>query len=53
VALQNEGPCRRLFDPGPGWRLLARLDGLDASVPTGLSAVVGPWELAFWRLTRC
>ena len=30
IALQNEGPCRRRFDPGPGWVLLARLDGLDA-----------------------
>jgi alpha-mannosidase len=34
VALQNEGPCRRQFDPGPGWVLLARLDGLDAPVTT-------------------
>jgi hypothetical protein len=32
VALQNEGPCRRRFDPGPGWVLMARLDGLDADV---------------------
>jgi len=53
VALQNEGPCRRPFDPGPGWRLLARLDGLGASISAGGSAVVGPWELAFWRLARC
>jgi alpha-mannosidase len=62
VALQNEGPCRRPFDPGPGWRLLARLDGLDASVSAGItpegripggSALVRPWELAFWRLARC
>jgi alpha-mannosidase len=66
VALQNEGPCRRPFDPGPGWRLLTRLDGLDGSVvqadaaagassaqrtPDG-SALVRPWELAFWRLGR-
>jgi len=53
VALQNEGPCRRPFDPGPCWRLLARLDGLGASISAGGSAVVGPWELAFWRLARC
>jgi alpha-mannosidase len=66
VALQNEGPCRRRFDPGPGWVLLARLDGLDANVvqatdsagaaPAQLSAegsaLVRPWELCFWRLGR-
>jgi len=62
VALQNEGPCRRLFDPGPGWVLLARLDGLDGPVSVGVtpgraiaggSSLVRPWELAFWRLARC
>ncbi len=62
VALQNEGPCRRRFDPGPGWVLLARLDGLDAPDSAGVtpekpipggSALVRPWELAFWRLARC
>jgi alpha-mannosidase len=66
IALQNEGPCRRSFDPGPGWLLLARLDGLDAAVaqevdaagpdPARLtaegSALVRPWELTFWRLGR-
>jgi len=57
VALQNEGPCRRLFDPGPGWRLLARLDGLDAPGSAGVepagAVLVRPWELGFWRLARC
>jgi len=66
VALQNEGPCRRPFDPGPGWVLLARLDGLDGTVDPGASAegvapaqfspegfaLVRPWELGFWRLGR-
>jgi alpha-mannosidase len=62
VALQNDGPCRRMFDPGPGWVLLARLDGLDGPVSAGVtpegpiaggSDLVRPWELAFWRLARC
>jgi len=66
VALQNEGPCRRRFDPGTGWVLLARLDGLDGPVAPGASAegvapaqlspegsaLVRPWELSFWRLGR-
>jgi alpha-mannosidase len=66
VALQNEGPCRRPFDPGPDWVLLARLDGLDGPVAPGASAegvapaqlspegsaLVRPWELSFWRLGR-
>jgi alpha-mannosidase len=29
LAVQNEGPCRRQFEPAAGWQLLARLDGLD------------------------
>lgn len=67
VALQNEGPCRRRFDPGPGWVLLARLDGLDGPVVGAAQgsgaaparstaegfALVRPWELGFWRLARC
>jgi len=66
VALQNEGPCRRRFDPGPAWVLLDRLDGLDAAVAQGVDAagpasaqrihegstLVRPWELCFWRLGR-
>jgi alpha-mannosidase len=29
VAIQNEGPCRREFDPGSHWQLRARLNGLE------------------------
>jgi alpha-mannosidase len=67
VALQNEGPCRRRFDPGPAWVLLARLDGLDGPVADAAQgsgaaparstaedfALVRPWELGFWRIARC
>jgi alpha-mannosidase len=42
VALQNEGPCRRRFDPGPGWVLLARLDGLDADVVPDIVPDIAP-----------
>jgi alpha-mannosidase len=28
LAVQNEGPCRRRVDPGGGWELVERLDGL-------------------------
>ena len=58
VAIQNEGPCRRRFDPGSGWRVLARLDGLGeprataAGAEGSASAVLGPWELAFWLVQR-
>jgi alpha-mannosidase len=37
VAIQNEGPCRRVFDPGMHWRLEARLDGLDQACGAGVS----------------
>jgi len=67
VALQNEGPCRRRFDPGPAWVLLSRIDGLDGPVVGAAQgsgaaparstaegfALVRPWELGFWRLARC
>jgi len=58
LAVQNEGPCRRWLDPGPGWRLLARLDGLEQPWSGGgpdamaVDRVLGPWQLGFWRLRR-
>ena len=33
LAVQNEGPCRRTVDPGPGWSLVERLDGLGRALP--------------------
>jgi alpha-mannosidase len=66
LAVQNEGPCRRRLDPGPRWRLAARLDGLDRPCcPTdvagpapaaggsdrpGEDGLLNPWQLGFWRL---
>ncbi|MFM8524314.1 MAG: alpha-mannosidase [Cyanobacteriota bacterium] len=32
IALQNLTPMRQLFDPGPAWQRLERLDGLDQSL---------------------
>lgn len=67
LAVQNEGPCRRRLDPGPHWELVERLDGLDRPAPSPASgpgsgsapgsdrrpdAVLGPWQLGFWRLRR-
>jgi len=42
VAIHNEGPCRRVFDPGGGWRLVARLTGLDEPLPAGATATAIP-----------
>jgi alpha-mannosidase len=33
LAVQNEGPCRRTVDPGRGWSLVERLDGLGGALP--------------------
>jgi alpha-mannosidase len=60
LALQNLGPCRRRWDPGPDWRITARLDGLDEPLEgagaASAAAVdrldLGPWDLGFWRLER-
>jgi alpha-mannosidase len=62
LAVQNEGPCRRRFDPGAAWSLRARLNGLDTAHRGGLAAegeesavvdpTLGPWELGFWRVGR-
>ncbi|MFM7635433.1 MAG: alpha-mannosidase [Cyanobacteriota bacterium] len=54
LAVHNLSPCRRRFDPGPSWRLVERLDGLDQAVkpqpsPEAMGAM-RPWELGFWRL---
>jgi alpha-mannosidase len=32
LAVQNEGPCRRRVDPGRGWRLIERVDGLGGAL---------------------
>jgi hypothetical protein len=53
LAVQNLGPCRRQWEPGPGWRVTARLDGLDDPVAGSADRVeLGPWDLGFWRLER-
>lgn len=53
LALQNLGPCRRLWEPGPDWRLTARLDGLGDPIAGSCERVeLGPWELGSWRLER-
>ena len=53
-AVQNLSPCRRRLDPGPQWRLLERLDGLERPLvpqPPGEDlGLLKPWELGFWRL---
>jgi hypothetical protein len=36
---------------GAGWQVLQRLDGLDHPwAGEGDSLVLGPWQLAFWRI---
>ncbi|MFM7362697.1 MAG: alpha-mannosidase [Cyanobium sp.] len=52
LCLQNLGPCRRRFSLPPGWRLLARTDGLDRPLEDGGRdpLELAPWQLGFWRL---
>jgi alpha-mannosidase len=50
LSVQNEGPCRRRLEPGPHWRLVERLDGLDGSLGGSGIDVLGPWQLGFWRI---
>jgi alpha-mannosidase len=52
LALQNLGPCRRRWHPGPLWRVVARLDGLGGPLRQAASdeLFLNPWELGFWRL---
>ncbi|MEB3254767.1 MAG: glycoside hydrolase family 38 C-terminal domain-containing protein [Synechococcaceae cyanobacterium] len=64
LAVQNLGPRRRRLELPPGWRLLARVDGLGQPLASPLRALpadgaghpladprlVRPWQLAFWRL---
>ncbi|HYP03691.1 MAG TPA: glycoside hydrolase family 38 C-terminal domain-containing protein, partial [Cyanobium sp.] len=45
LSVQNEGPCRRRLDPGPHWRLVERLDGLDGRVGGAGLDGLGPWQL--------
>lgn len=63
ISLINSTPCRQAVDLGCGWRLEARLDGLDqvlaAGSDPGMPAVqapclvrLKPWELGFWRIVR-
>jgi hypothetical protein len=53
LSIQNEGPCRRRLELGAGWQVLQRLDGLDHPwAGEGDSLVLGPWQLAFWRIRR-
>ncbi len=55
VAIQNEGPCRRLLELGPLWQPQARLNGLDDRTERSADGEQGrwlrPWELGFWRLS--
>jgi alpha-mannosidase len=56
LTVQNLSPRRRRVDPGPQWKLVERLDGLDQRLdpqprPAELDALK-PWELGFWRLAR-
>ena len=53
LSVQNEGPCRRRLELGGNWQVLERLDGLDRPWPSGEDhLVLGPWQLAFWRIRR-
>jgi alpha-mannosidase len=56
LTVQNLGPRRRRLTLPPGWRLLARVDGLDRpradrpSEPGSDPLAIGPWQIGFWRL---
>jgi alpha-mannosidase len=51
ISLANLTPCRRIVDLGAGWRLEARLDGLDQPIgPADGAVLLQPWQLGFWRL---
>ncbi len=57
LAVQNQGPCRQRLDLPPGWHLLERCDGLGkplapSLLPAGDPALLLPWQLGFWRLSR-
>ncbi|TVS04990.1 MAG: alpha-mannosidase [Cyanobium sp. PLM2.Bin73] len=63
ISLINSSPCRQAVDLGCGWRIEARLDGLDQPLAGGsdpgssvaqASALLQlkPWELGFWRIAR-
>jgi alpha-mannosidase len=49
-SVQNLGPCRRRFSLPPGWRLLARTDGLDQALAAGEvdPLALAPWQIGFW-----
>jgi alpha-mannosidase len=54
IAVQNLSAQRRRLDLGPGWRVLARLDGLDQpleSQPEPPDLQLAPWACGFWRIT--
>ncbi len=51
LSVQNEGPCRRRLELDANWQVLERLDGLDRPWDSGGDhLVLGPWQLAFWRI---
>lgn len=61
ISLINSSPCRQVVDLGCGWRIEARLNGLDqplsdggdagsAGAPGAAVLQLNPWELGFWRL---
>jgi alpha-mannosidase len=52
LSVQNLGPRRRRLPVPPGWRLLARVDGLERPLPGGDRdpLALAPWQLGFWHL---
>jgi alpha-mannosidase len=50
LSVQNLGPCRRRFSLPPGWRLLARTDGLGQALAAGEvdPLALAPWQIGFW-----
>ncbi|QNI71776.1 alpha-mannosidases/ glycoside hydrolase family 38 [Cyanobium sp. NS01] len=52
IAVANQSACRRRLELGPGWTVLARVNGLEETVAAGQDRELQPWQLGFWRLSR-
>ena len=52
LAVANVTPCRRRVDPGGEWELLERVNALEERLDLPEEALLGPWQLGFWRLRR-